>query len=168
VLVVTLAGATAIAGFEATLARRLLGTRVELPEALRGVDRHDVAARPDDGVLAALRRFLLAPTTWTSLLLVGVKFLFGLVAFASLATAAGLSWSMLAAPVLYDAPFVTYRVGAVVVDSLPAAIALFVAGVLLTLAALHALNALARLGGLLTAALLDVGADAPDAPTGEQ
>lgn len=161
VLVLTVAGATVVAGFEATLARRLLGTDAALPEALRDFDPGDATVRPGDGVLAALKRFLLAPTTWTSVLLVGVKFGFGVVAFVALVTAGSLLPSMLAAPVLYDAPHVTYRFGRYAVETLPDALAVFAAGVLLTLSALHLLNALARLGGLLTAALLDVGGDAP-------
>ena len=161
ILVLTVAGATIVAGFEATLARRLLGTDAQLPEALRDFDPADATVRPGDGALAALERFLLAPTTWTSVLLVGVKFAFGTVAFVALVTAGTLVPSMLAAPLLYDAPHVTYRFGRFAIDTLPDALAVFAAGVLLTLAALHALNALARLGGLLTAALLDVGGDAP-------
>jgi hypothetical protein len=157
VLVLTVAGATVVAGVEATLARRLVGTDAALPEVLRDFDPGEATVRPGDGALAALKRFLLAPTTWTSVLLVGVRFLFGIVAFVALVTAGSLASSMLAAPVLFDAPHTTYRFGGYVVDTLPDAVVLFVGGVLLTFAALHALNALARLGGLLTAALLDVG-----------
>lgn len=162
ILVVPLAGATLVAGFEARLAHGLLGVDVALPEALRGFDPADAVVVPGDGVLASIKRLLVAPTTWTSLLLVLLKFAFGVVAFTALATAASVAASAIAAPLLYDAPYATYRFGSVVIDSLPAALAVGVGGVLLTLSALHLLNALARLGGVLTVSLLSVdGAESP-------
>ncbi|QLG60481.1 sensor domain-containing protein [Halorarum salinum] len=163
IVVLTLVGATVIAGVEATLARRLLGTDVDLPRALRGTGTDAATTRPDDGILASLERFLLAPTTWTSLVLVGVKFVFGVAAFTVLVTAGSLAGALLAAPVLYDDPHVTYRIYDLTVTTLPHAITLFVGGLLLTLASLHALNFLARLGGALTAALLAVGGEASGA-----
>lgn len=159
ILVVTLAGATLVAGFEARLAHGLLGVDVALPEALRGFDPADAVVVPGDGVLASIKRLLVAPTTWTSLLLVLLKFAFGVVAFTALATAASVAASAIAAPLLYDDPYATYRFGSVVIDTFPRALAVGVGGVLLTLSALHLLNALARLGGVLTASLLSVDGD---------
>lgn len=157
ILVVTVAGATVVAGFEAELARRLVGVEVPFPEVLRNRTSDEEGTDPEGRFLASLKRLLVAPTTWSSVLLVLLKFGFGILAFVALVTAGSLGASMLVAPFLYDDPFVTYQLGAFVIDTFAESVAVFVAGVLLTLAALHLLNALARLGGLLTAALLGVG-----------
>lgn len=157
ILVLTIAGATVLAAFEAELARRLVGTDVSIPEAIRGYDSRESVTSPEGGFLAALKRLLLAPTTWTSLLLVVLKFGFGLVAFVTLVTAGSVGFAMIGAPLFFDAPYTTYQFGLFTVDTLPEALVVSVGGILLTLSALHLLNALARLGGLLTAALLNVG-----------
>jgi hypothetical protein len=160
ILLVTVAGATVVAGFEAALARRLVGADAAVPEILRDVDPAD-APLPGDGFVAAVKRLLTAPSTWTSVLLVPVRFGFGIVSFTALVTAGTLAPTMLAAPVLYDDPHTTLHVGWTVVDTFPGALAVAGAGLLLTVVALHLLNALARLGATLTAAALDVGAETP-------
>ena len=156
ILVVTIAGATVIAGFEAELARRLLGVDVPLPEVLRETSVERITD-PEGGFLAGLKRLLVAPTTWSSVLLVLLKFGFGILAFVALVTAGSIGASMLVAPIFYDNPYVTYQFGAFTIDTFPQALAVFAGGVLLAFSALHLLNALARLGGLLTAALLAMG-----------
>lgn len=162
ILAVTVAGATVLAAFEAELARRLVGTDVSLPEAFRADDAEDSTADREPGFVAAVKRLFLAPTTWTSLLLVVLKFGFGVVAFVALVTAGSLGFAMVGAPLFYDAPYTTYQFGTFVVDTFPESLAVSLAGILLTLSALHLLNAFARLGGLLTATLLDVDASRPD------
>lgn len=152
IVVLTMLGATVVAGFEAKLAERLLGIESSVPEVLREAD----VPPSSDGFAASLKRLLLAPTTWTSLLLVIVKFGYGLVAFVALVTAGSFVSEMLSAPFLYNAPYVTYRIGAFGIDTLPAALGMFLAGTLLALVFLHVLNSLAYFGGLLTATLLSV------------
>jgi hypothetical protein len=169
ILLVTLYGVTIIAGFEASLARYLLGMDVPAPEPLQRTD--DRGGTDLESLLAWSRTVVTAPTTWTALLLVGVKFLFGMMAFVVLTTAATISLALLAAPVavLTDVPL---QVGSAadgitvgiltsgdpvwVADTLPEAAGLAVVGVFATLVTLHLVNGLAKFGGLSTAALLDV------------
>jgi hypothetical protein len=151
VLVLTVAGAAGAAGFEAKLASWLLGVDATPPAALADLDR---SLDSVDDLLAATRRLLTTPTTWTSVLLLVLKFAFGIVAFTALVTASAVLTAMLAAPLLYDVPGITYNVGAAVVDSLPEALAVAGAGVFAALVSLHLLNALATLGGVTTAFLL--------------
>ncbi|RXK49031.1 sensor domain-containing protein [Halorientalis pallida] len=169
ILLVTLYGVTLIAGFEASLARHLLGMDVPAPECLQ---RGDAADGWDPGsILAWARTVVTAPTTWTALVLVGVKFVFGLTAFAVLSAAATVSLVLLAAPiaVLTDVPLQVasatdgLTVGIVsrgqplwVAETLPEAAALAVVGAFATLLTLHLVNGLATFGGVSTAALLDV------------
>ncbi len=150
-LVVTVAAAAGVAGFEAKLAAWLLGVEATPPPALRAFD-----GRLDslDAVLAATKRLLTEPTTWTSLLLVPLKFVFGVVAFVALVTAASVAGSLLAAPLLYDAAGTSYVVGPYAVQTLPSALAAAGLGVVVALGSLHVLNGLARLGGFATAVLL--------------
>lgn len=157
ILLFTLVFVTALAGFEAALARRLLGIPTAAPSALWNSDARDAES---DGILASLKRLLTAPTTWTGLVLVFVKFGYGILAFTALVTAGSIAVSTIGAPLFYDAPHASYQIGSYAIDTLPEAIALSIAGVLLTLLSLHLLNGLATIGGILTASLLDVGNDA--------
>jgi hypothetical protein len=160
VLVATVTLATLVAAAEATLATRLLGTDVALPEAVRSFDRESFRAAPGRASVAAVKRLLTAPTTWTSVALVLGKFVYGVGAFAALVTTGSVVASALAAPVYYDHPAVTYRAGTWVVDTLPEAVAVAAGGLVALLVGLHLLNGLARFGGYATAALLAVGGDA--------
>jgi hypothetical protein len=172
ILLVTLYGVTLIAGFEASLARHLVGMDVPTPDSLKGDERTELTSV--DGLLAWTRRIVTAPTTWTALALVGVKFVFGTAVFAVLSVAVVLSLALLAAPVavLTDLPV---QVGSAtdgltvgvttngaplwVVDTLPEAAVVAVVGLFATLVTLHLVNALAKFGAISTAALLDVGGD---------
>lgn len=169
ILLVTLYGVTLIAGFEASLARHLLGMDVPAPELLRRTG--DSGGTNLESLLAWSRTVVTAPTTWTALVLVGVKFVFGLMAFTVLSVAASASLVLLAAPVavLTDGPLhvtsttdgltmgvVTGGEPLLVVDTLPEAAGLAVVGAFATLLTLHLVNGLATFGGLSTAALLDV------------
>jgi hypothetical protein len=151
-LVLTVAAATAAAGFEAKLAAWLVGVESSQPEALGELVDADLGSV--DGVLAATKQLLTAPTTWTSLLLVLLKFGFGIAAFVSLVTAAAVAASFLTMPLFYDAAGVTYNLGPYVVDTFGEALAGSALGVLTVLVSLHLLNGLAKLHGFTTAALL--------------
>lgn len=142
-LVLTVAAAAGAAGFEAKLATWLLGVEATPPAALGELD---------DSLDSS--EALLDATTWTGLLLVALKFVFGLVALVAVVTAGALAASLLFAPLLYDAAGVTYNTGPYVVDTLAEALAASGVGVLVTLVSLHVLNGLAKLGGFTTAALL--------------
>ena len=161
ILLGTVAAATIIAGFEAALARRLVGTDAPTPPSLREFDPAGVP-RPGDGVIAAVVRFLLRPTTWTSLLLVLVKFVFGVVAFTALVAIGTSVATALGAPLLYDQPGVTLYVGSYSVSTLESALAVSGLGVLGAFVGLHLLNRLAEVGAAVTAALLDVADERAD------
>lgn len=150
-LLVTVLAAAGAAGFEAKLARWLVGVEATPPAALTDLDG---SLDSLDGLVDATKRLLTAPTTWTGLLLVALKFLFGIVAFTALITTTAVAGSLLAAPLLYNAAGITYTVGPYAVDTLPAALATTALGVLVALCSLHLLNGLAKFGGFTTAALL--------------
>jgi hypothetical protein len=150
-LVLTLAAAAGLAGFEARLASWLVGVDATPPAALDGMDESFDGL---DGLLDAARHLLTTPTTWTGLLLVLLKLAFGTVAFAALVTAGTLAGVLLAAPLLYDAPGVAYTAGTLAVDTLGEALAAAGLGVLVVLVSLHLLNGLARFGAVTTAFLL--------------
>jgi len=159
VVVATLVVTLGIGSFEARLAAWLLDVDVE-----RSVPDVELAFGSVDEVVATTKRVVTTPATWTGLLLVGLKFVFGTVAFTALVTAAALSATLLSLPLFYDAPGVVYTVGPYVVDTLGEAVAGAAVGVVVLLASLHLLNGLARFGGFLTSALLG---GATPAPTGE-
>jgi len=149
VVVATLVVTLGIGSFEAKLAAWLLDVDVE-----RSAPDVELAFGSVDEVVATTKRVVTTPATWTGLLLVGLKFVFGTVAFTALVTAAALSATLLSLPLFYDASGVVYTVGPYVVDTLGEAVAGAAVGVVVLLASLHLLNGLARLGGFLTNALL--------------
>ena len=155
ILLVTLLAVTSAAQLEAYLSRICLGRKSSPPRALTGLrmDLND----SDVGSLRALKRFLAEPSTWTSLGLVAVKSVFGLVAFVVLVTVTTVVATLVAAPVLYDNPEFVYQVATYSVDTFPEAVGLAAVGGVLGLVALHILNAFADLGGYLTESLLTVG-----------
>ena len=153
ILLGTLLATTAVAGVEAKLTTVLLDREVSVPPAFRGEFR-----RADEGYLDALRRFLAEPTTWTSVALVFVRFVFGIVAFTATVTAGSVLLALLAAPFVYNDPTVTYvTTEFVTVDTLPEAIGTACVGVLWLFLAANLLNVLAGVGGRLTEAFLSVG-----------
>lgn len=162
ILLVTILGATVVAAFEARMTSLLVGVDVPLPEAISD----GFVTDEDDGPLEALKRLLTAPTTWTSVLLLVVKFIFGIVAFVLLVTVGSVIAVLLAAPLAYDQPGTTYQFGTYTVETLPAALGLFGAGAVLALVALPLFYLLALGGGLLTAALLDVDLDSSEREVG--
>lgn len=171
ILLATLVGATAAAGVEAKLARQLVGTDARVPEFVRRVGFGDAVTLPGNGFLAAVKRLVTAPSTWTSVLLLFLKFGFGLVAFIALTVAGALTSAFIAAPVLYDQSTIEftsvsisdYTLGPWVVDTLPEALALSVCGVVLLFVTMNLVNVLARFHAGYTAAALQVANPESDA-----
>jgi hypothetical protein len=167
-LVGTLLGATALAGVEAALATYLAGVETPLPAALRGFEPENRLALPDGDPVDVLEQFLTTPTTWTSLVVVAIKFGFGIASFVALVTVGSVTGAALLAPLLYDQSTIVllaeeivvageYTVGPWAVETLPEALAVAAGGVVLLFAGLNALNALAYAHARVTAALLRVG-----------
>lgn len=154
-LLLTLVVATVLAGVDARLTAHLVGIEAPLPEPLRAENPRGLS-RAEDGLFDALAALVTAPTTWTSLLLLIGKFVYGIVAFTAAVTAWSVVTALLAAPLVYGDPAVTYTVGAHTVDTLPQALAASAVGVFGAFLSLHLINGLATVGGYLTAALLEV------------
>ena len=161
----TLAAATAAAGLEATLARRLVGVDASVPSFLEAFEISEGLALPGDGFVDAVRRLVTSRTTWTSVVLLLSKFGFGLLSFVALAASGAVAGGLLAAPFVYDDPDVVlgfggvvvegeYTVGPWAVDTFPEALAAGIAGVLSLFVALALLDGLARAHAGYTAALL--------------
>lgn len=165
VLLGTVGLAVALAGVEARLARWLLGRDVPDPAALAAFDRESVVD-PEGGHLAAVRRLLVEPTTWTSLGVALAKFVYGQVALVVVVTAVAVDVALLAAPLAYDDPATTYRLAGHVVDTLPEAVALAGVGVVGVVLTCALFDWLAGVGGRLTEELLAVGHEETVGPTG--
>ena len=150
-LILTLVATTGAAELEARLAELLLGQETARPRSVR------VSLDTDEGYAVALRRFLTEPTTWTSVAVVLLKFLYGLAAFIVTVTGSTIVLTTLAAPVLYDNPEVTYRLGSYVVTTLPEALGVAALGVFGLWVVCNVCNALAAAGGVMTDVLLSVG-----------
>lgn len=167
ILILTISGATVAAGIEAWLARELVGVDASVPSVLREGSVRDGLAFPGDGFADALKHLLTAPSTWTSVVLLLSKFVFGVVSFVAVVVSAATTGALLAAPFVYDDPDIVfglvgtppsgqYRIGAWVVSTLPEAMIVAGIGVILALLALNGLKVLARLQATYTAALLGV------------
>ncbi|WP_324662270.1 sensor domain-containing protein [Haloarcula sediminis] len=156
ILLATLAATTAAAGLEARLSRALLDMETPAPPLLSH-PREWAVDTDEEGYVAALRRFTLEPTTWTSVGVVLLKFVFGVVTF-SVVVIGGVTVAVLIpAPLVYDSPDTSYRLGSHVVTTLPEALALSVLGVVGLVVVCNLWNALAAVGGVMTDALLSVG-----------
>jgi hypothetical protein len=164
VLVITFVGVAALGAVEARLAAALLGIETSPPEALRG-DNPNGVRRAENGLREALLDLFTAPTTWTALVLVLLKFVYGTVVFTALVTVVAVTASFVSAPVVYDHPDVSYAVGAYAIETLPEALGLAAVGVLVGLGSVQLLTRLATAGGLVTAALLNVNTDRSVDPT---
>lgn len=166
ILLATLAAAAAAAGIEARLARWLVGVDATVPAFLRAFDVGDGLAVPGDGFVDAVRELVTAPSTWTAVVLLVYKFVFGIVAFVAVVTVGAVSAALLAAPFVYDTPTGAgagaavggqYRIGSWAVRSLPDALAVAAVGAVVLLVGLNLLNALARSHARSTATILRVG-----------
>jgi hypothetical protein len=156
-LLVTLLVVGYVGRVEAKLTTWLLDVEVDAPEvATPGADDDLTSV---DGLTTAAGRLVASQTTWTSLVFVLLKFIFGLVAFTTLVTAVAVVGTLLSMPLLYDAPDVAYGIGAYPIDSLADAFVASLLGLGLAFVSLHLLNGLARLGGFLTEVLLEPDAD---------
>jgi hypothetical protein len=166
ILLLTLSAAAAAAGIEARLATRLVGVDAAVPAFLREFDVDDGLAVPGDGFVDAVRRLVTTPSTWTAVVLLIYKFVFGLVAFVAVTTVGSISAALLAAPVVYDDPAGIaagaatagqYRVGSWTVGSLPEALAVAAGGVVVLVVGLNLLSGLARFHARSVAGILRVG-----------
>jgi len=151
-ILITLVVAAGIGNVESKLATWLLGTEVTPPAVLDRLAEEDLGTT--DGLVGAATELLTAPSTWLSLVLVGVKFLFGVLAFSALVTAGSVVVALLSMPAFYDVAGVTYSLGPYPVETFDRAVVGGALGVIGVFIGLHLLNGLARLGGFLTAALL--------------
>ncbi|RQG91826.1 sensor domain-containing protein [Natrarchaeobius chitinivorans] len=142
-----------LAALEAVLTTHLVGVDTPLPAALRKENPRSLL-RAEDGYDDALVALVTAPTTWTSFVVVLAKFVYGTVAFTLLVTAVAVVTAMLAAPLVYGDPTVTYMIGQYQVETLPVALLVAGFGVVLGFLSVHVLNAVAVVGGVLNAILL--------------
>ena len=170
ILLVTLSATTLAASLEAWLATRLVGVDASVPAILRESTLEEVFVLPGDGFLDATGRLLTASSTWTSVVLVLSKFVFGIVSFVALVTSGAVTATMVAAPFVYEDATVNlgpmreagvgaYSVGPWVVDTLPEALVVAAGGLVVAVLALNLLNLLAGVQARYTAALLRVDAE---------
>jgi len=166
ILVGTLAATTGVAGLEARLAGWLVGVDIPEPAFIAKASVRDGLVLPGDGFLDAVVSLLTAPSTWLSVGLVAVKFVFSIVSLVVLPTLLATSAALLATPFVYQSQFVglgsavtvgAYSVGPWVVETLPEAVAVAGGGVVFVIVAANLLNALARLQALSIAVLLNGG-----------
>jgi hypothetical protein len=155
ILVAVIAGITVLGALEAQLASRLLDIETAFPETFRE-ENPDGIRRIENEPVDALLNLFTAPTTWTTLVLLLLKFVYGIVVFTVFVTAAALTVGFVSAPVVYDHPNVSYTIGVYAIETLPEALGLAVVGVLVGFVSIHLLNGLATAGGLMTAALLEI------------
>jgi hypothetical protein len=154
ILVAVIAGIAVLGALEARLASRLLDIETALPETLRE-ENPDGIRRIENSPTDTLLDLFTAPTTWTTIVLLLLKFVYGIVVFTVLVSTAALTVGFVSAPLVYDLSDVSYTVGVYAIETLPEALGLAVVGVLVGFVSIHLLNGLATAGGLLTAALLD-------------
>jgi hypothetical protein len=165
ILLATIAAATVVAGFEAYLVSYLTEVDASVPSFLREFSARKEISIPGDGFVDSAKRLLTAPSTWTSVLLILTKLLFGIVSFVALVFTAALSSAMVLAPFFYDVPSGSYSIigkttvaeysmGPWKIDTLPEAVALAAGGVVFLIVALNMLNIIARAQAKYTDAML--------------
>ncbi len=140
--------------------------RDPLPTAFRA-DNPRSLLRAEDGYADALAALVTAPTTWTSFVLVFLKFVYGVLAFTVLVVSVSIVTAMLAAPLVYSDPHVSYVFGQYQIETLPAALAVAALGVVGGFVSFHLWNVLAMLGGVLNAVLLGAFHDEPGVDGGD-
>jgi hypothetical protein len=165
ILLATIAAATVVAGFEAQLASYLTEVDASVPSFLGEFSAREEVSLPGDGFVDSVKRLLTAPSTWTSVLLILTKFVFGIVSFVALVFTTALSSAMVLAPFFYDAPSGSYNVmgkttvaeysmGPWTIDTLPEAVGLAAGGVVFLIVALNVLNIIAKAQAKYTATML--------------
>ena len=167
ILVLTLSGATVAAGIEARLAESLVGVDASVPSFLSEFQVADGLALPGDGFVEAIKRLVVAPSTWTSVVLLVTKFVAGIVSFVAVVTSTAIAAALLSAPFVYQDTEISlgatgpaaasdYPIGSWTVSTLPEALVVAGAGAVFVLVALNLLNGLARVQAMYTASLLGV------------
>ena len=173
ILVGTLAATVGVAGLEARLADWLVGVDIPDPEFLAESSVENGLVLPGDGFVDAVVSLLRTPSTWLSVGLVAVKFVFSSISLVVLPTLLGIGAALLATPFVYQGQFVglgsavtvgAYSVGPWVVETLPEALAVGGGGVVFVIAAANLLNALARLQARSIAVLLNGGRETATEP----
>lgn len=165
ILLGTLGLVTLASAAEARLARTFLDRDTPDPAVLERLDGWR-PEKPEGGYLAGIKQFLSEPTTWSSIGVVLLKFVFGIGAFTIVVTAAAVNVALLSAPLVYDDPSVSYSLVGYAVTTLPEAIGVAVLGVVGVVVACNLCNVLAAVGGVATERLLTIGRDATDATAG--
>ena len=167
ILVLTLSGATVAAGIEARLAESLVGVDASVPSFLSEFQVADGLALPGDGFVEAIKRLVVAPSTWTSVVLLVTKFVAGIVSFVAVVTSTAIAAALISAPFVYQDTGISlgatgpaaasdYTIGSWTVSTLPEALVVAGAGAVFVLVALNLLNGLARVQAMYTASLLGV------------
>ncbi|GAB4215802.1 MAG: hypothetical protein OHK0022_56120 [Roseiflexaceae bacterium] len=157
ILLGLLALCAAFVAFERGLARGLLGMVIDPPEQV-------VFAEQSAG--ARLRSYLTAPSTWSGLLFLLVKFPLGIGSFVITATLVAVTLGLLATPFFYDD--VPVNVGyniltqlPVQISTLPQALLCTLGGVFFGMISIYALNTVAAFHRAIVAQLLGGQARAP-------
>lgn len=154
ILLGTLSGATVFASVEAELANRLLGT--------------DIPTRKPDisgDIVESLKTLLADSRTWLDVVYLLFKSGFGIVSLVALVVLPTTAGSLLVTPLTYSSSynigfqFDTLSIGPfegrqLVADTFNEAVLITVLGLVMLFISLHLLNALARISGIVTEALL--------------
>jgi len=148
ILLATVVGLRYIAAFERGLANRLLGTTIDDPDDLE----------PEgEGIVATVKAYLRASSTWQGLGFVLVKFWLGILAFVLLVSVLGTGIELAVLPLSPEGVFNVQVAGWRVADSVGTPIQRAVAvpvGLVLVLVALHVQNAVARVNASIASSLL--------------
>lgn len=158
-LIGTVIGSRLLAGFERWLANALLSVDLGTTDDVRS---------SSDGVLATMRRYFDAPSTWRGLGFLMVKFWFGFVAIVLLIVFVT-ALSFLTVPFRYPHTEELFRINdepiTWTIDTLPEAALAVVLGAGLGLAFFHLSNAFAYVAGRIAVALLDDSSESKATPT---
>lgn len=168
ILVGTLAATTGVVSLEAKLTGWLVGVDIPEPEFISNTSVRDGLVLPGDGFLDAIMSLVTTRSTWLSVALVGIKFVFSIVSLVVVPTLLAISAALIATPFVYESQFVgfgatvsigAYSVGPWAVGTLPEALAVAGGGVIFVIVTVDLLNALAQLQALSIAVLLKGGAN---------
>jgi len=148
ILLATVVGLRYVAAFERRLANRLLGTAIADPDDLE---------REGEGIVAAVKAYLGASSTWRGLGFVLVKFWLGILAFVLLVSLLGTGIELAVLPLspegVFNVQVAGWRVADTVGTPIQRALAVPV-GLVLVLVALHVQNAVARVNASIASSLL--------------
>ncbi len=158
-LIGTVIGSRLLAGFERWLANALLAVNLETTDDVRSSSA---------GLLATVRRYFDASSTWRGLGFLMVKFWFGFVAIVLLIVFVT-ALSFLTVPFRYPHTEELFRINdepiTWTIDTLPEAALAVVLGAVLGLAFFHLSNAFAYVAGRIAVALLDDSSESEAPPT---